>query len=342
MKMMTNFDRLWSEMETEAEALSGRGILKRRISSDGRCPMFLGIRQPENRRAFIIHVAKDVAPLPEVLPISKGFDFEVLIAGDEDRDEDVSIILSAARADYHEVFAAICDDIFTKLWNLTGSRDAVNSLLKRMRLWQIFFEKQAGEGLSREAQIGLYGELHFLRRFVLSLRIDEAVLRSWMGSIKRQHDFQFGSLSVEVKTSSAKQHQTLHIASEQQLDESLVARLVLFHLSVSLVENSKDTLPAIIDDIRQTLAGSEASVEQFDNMLLERGFSDAHCHLYEHTGYSIRRSGFYLVHDEFPRIKEDELRGGVGDVKYSISLNGCSDYAVSEDDFVNELRRALQ
>lgn len=339
---MTNFDQLWNELETEAGTLSGSGTLKRRINGDGQCAMFLGIRHPGHRRAFVIHVPKDIAPLPEALPMSKGFFFDVLIAGDEERDEDVSIILSAARPDYHEVFAAICDDLFMKLRALSNSRDLVKTFLNRVRLWQIFFEKQAGAGLSDEAQKGLYGELYFLKNFLLPLRADKEALQCWMGSAGRQHDFQLGTLSVEVKTSAAKQHQTLRIASEQQLDDTLVERLFLFHLSVSLVENGSATLPALVDDIRQTLAESVSTVELFDNVLLERGFSDAHRHLYEHTGYSIRRSGLYAVHDGFPRIRENDLRTGVGDVGYSISLDGCSDYVVDEDDFKNDLSGALK
>src|SRR5690606_277623 len=166
--------------------------LKRRISA-GRCAMFLGIRHPGHRRAFIIHVPKEVAPLPEALPQSRGFLFDVLIAGDEERTEDLSIILSAARPDYHEVFAAICDDLFTKIDGQTGTREVVKTFLNRVRLWQLFFEKQAGAGLSDEAQKGLFGELYFLQRLVLPRLPEKDALHCWMGGADRQHDFQFGS-----------------------------------------------------------------------------------------------------------------------------------------------------
>lgn len=342
MKTMTNFDQLWNELESEAGALSGPGTLKRRINDGGQCAMFLGIRHPGHRRAFIMHVPKDIAPLPEVLPVSKGFFSDVLIAGDEERDEDASIILSAARSDYHEIFSVICNDLFMKLRASPSSRELVKAFLNRVHLWQIFFEKQDGTGLSDQAQKGLYGELHFLKYFLLPLGAGDETLRYWMGSAGRQHDFQLGTLAVEVKTSAAKQHQTLRIASEQQLDDSLVQRLYLFHLSVSLIENSPATLPALIDEIRKTLSDSVSAIDFFDNLLLERGFSDAHRELYERTGYSIRSSGVYEVRDEFPRITEDDLRAGVGDVGYSISLDGCSDYAVDEDNFKDDLAGALK
>jgi hypothetical protein len=152
-----------------------------------------------------------------------------------------------------------------------------------------------------------------------------------MGAESRQHDFQFGKLSVEVKTSSAKQHQVVHIASEQQLDETLVEELYLFLLSVSLVENSESTLPALVDEVRTAIVGRADDLDLFDSIVLARGYSDAHRALYEHTGYSIRRSAFFHVRDNFPRIIEADLREGVGDVAYSISLDACAEYAVPAD-----------
>lgn len=339
---MKNSDQPWSDLEREASTVTGFGTLKRRVSASENREMYYGIRLPDRRRAFILHVPRELAPLPEILPESKGFVFEVLVAGDEERVEDLSIILSAARSEYHEVFATICDDLVEKLSTSASASDHVRIFVNRMRLWHAFFEKQGGGGLSEEAQQGLYGELYFLKEFMLPHRKDEKAIRCWTGSVGRQHDFQFGALSVEVKTSASKRHQVLRISSEQQLDDSLVDRLVLFHLSVSLVENRATTLPAIIDEIRQILVRSALALELFENALLVRGYSHAHRTMYQRTGYSVRSFGIYQVYDEFPRVREGDLLPGVGDVFYSITLDGCSDYALDEKEFCKTLAEALK
>lgn len=332
---------LWKELEDEASEMDGHGILKRMVGTKRSCPMFFGIQQPGMRRVFMLQLPKDSAPLPESIPESKGFQFNVLIIGDEAQDDHVSVILSASKAGYNEVFVSIADDLFSKLNTLENRKEIVSTFLNRVLLWQSFFEKQDSEGLSEDAQKGLFGELFFFKNHVMPTFPDEVPLRYWLGSKNRQHDFQFGSVSVEVKTTSSKQHQKLHIASEQQLDETLVSELYLFYLSVSIVQHSDTTLPALVDDIRDTLRAKMAALELFNSILIERGYLDIHAPLYTTTGYSIRNSSFFLVEKDFPRILEGDLRKGVGDVKYSIAVDMCSDYIVSEVQFLDHLKEAL-
>ena len=340
--MKTIFENLWNELETEAAVISDKGILKRMVGEGDVCPIFLGIKKPGMERAFILQIPKEISPLPEMIPESKGFDFTVLISGEEIYLDNVSMILSSSKSDYNEIFSSISEDLYSKLNILKNKKAIVNLFLNRVRLWQAFFEKQCTEGLSEDAQKGLYGELLFLNRYVLTQKFPyDSLLGFWTGPRNRQHDFQFGTLSVEVKATSSKQHQKLHISSEQQLDETLVEKLYLFFVSISLIENNAATLPALVNEIRNMLTDNAAALTLFNNTLLERGYLDAHQVKYEHTGYSVRNSRFFLVQDEFPRIKETELRKGVGDVGYSISVAECSNYEVSADAFVDELQGAL-
>ena len=334
-------EALWENLAHDGRSYGGSGTLKRRIAPASACPLFLGIRQPGLRRAFILHVPQSIAPLPEALPHSRGFSYDVFVAGDETNPGELSVVLSASDASYNDVFAAICEDLTGKLSPLTTSREIVREFLNRVRLWQIFFEKQGGEGLPPEDQRGLYGELWFLKEFVLAERADETALSFWRTEGPSQHDFQFGPLSVEVKTSAARQHQALTINGEQQLDETLVDRLCLFYLSIAVVENSVATLPALVDEVRMRLAHSTAAQDRFTSMLLARGYSDSQSQLYERTGYTIRRSGTLEIRDEFPRIRECDLRPGTGEVTYSIALDVASDYVLDEAQFRTELRGLL-
>tara|TARA_B100000315_G_scaffold65392_1_gene59357 strand:+ start:879 stop:1901 length:1023 start_codon:yes stop_codon:yes gene_type:complete len=336
--MKMRFEKLWEELEIESANSGGAGILKRMLGSESACPMFLGIKMPDLTKVFILQVPKNVAPLPENIPESKGFSFDVRVVGDERYSGNVSLILSSSNTDYNEVFSSISEDLFPKLNGLENKREVVCTFLNRVRLWQTFCEIQNPEGLGEDAQKGLYGELFFLDSYVLVGDSGyEPKVNTWLGPRNRQHDFQFGSTVVEVKTTSLKQHQKLQIASEQQLDETLVDRLYLFYLSVSLIENNDDTLPALVSKIRRKLHQEIAARGVFDNALIERGYLDTHESKYSRTGYSIRDSKIFLIADDFPRIKEEELRNGVGDVKYSILVAECSDYEMPESDFVKEL-----
>ena len=43
--------------------------------------------------------------------------------------------------------------------------------------------------------------------------------------------------------------------------------------------------------------------------------------LYNNTSYIVRNESFYHVTNNFPRVEENELRKGVGDLKYTIILS---------------------
>ncbi|MCY1176127.1 hypothetical protein D9M73_163880 [compost metagenome] len=262
--------------------------------------------------------------------MSRGLHFTVQITGDEILPDHASLILSSSAVGYNEIFASITEDLYSKLHPLTRRKEVIAGFLTRVRLWQVFFEKQGDDGLSEEAQRGLYGELRFLKDHVFASaeNLEKAVL-SWTGPRSRQHDFQFGSAAVEVKTSASKQHQKLQIASEQQLDETTVGKLYLYYLSVALIETGADTLPALVDDIRTRLSLQTGALSEFDNLLIEAGYVDSHRAKYEPTGYSIRESAVFLVENDFPRIRESDIRSGVGDVKYSISVAQCRNHEVS-------------
>lgn len=335
------FKDLWTDLGASASHKSGPGTARRLVGLNAICPMFIGVKAPELLRTFTLEVPRDSAPLPDIIPVSRGLNFMVQIKGDEILPDHASLILSSSAVGYNEIFASIAEDLYNKLHALTKRRDVIAGFLTRVRLWQVFFEKQGDDGLSEEAQRGLYGELRFLKEHVFSSaqNLEKAVL-SWTGPRSRQHDFQFGSSAVEVKTSASKQHQKLQIASEQQLDETTVGKLYLYYLSVALIESGSDSLPTLIDDIRAYLSSQSAPLSEFDNLLIEAGYVDSHRAKYELTGYSIRESAVFLVEDDFPRIRENDIRSGVGDVKYSISVAQCRSYEIPVSELAVSIKEA--
>ena len=325
----TMFKDLWIDLDASAINKTGAGTVKRLVGLDAICPMFIGVRAPGMLRTFILELPRDSAPLPEIIPASRGLYFTVQITGDEILPDHASLILSSSAVGYNEIFASIAEDLYSKLHALTKKREVIAGFLSRVRLWQAFFEKQGDDGLSEEAQRGLYGELRFLKdhAFASAHNLETAVL-SWTGPRSRQHDFQFGHAAVEIKTSASKQHQKLQIASEQQLDETTVGKLYLYYLSVALIESGSDNLPSLVDDIRASLSLHTGALSEFNNLLIEAGYIDSQRSKYDSTGYSTRESAVFLVEKDFPRIRENEIRAGVGDVKYSISVAQCRNYEI--------------
>jgi hypothetical protein len=71
--------------------------------------------------------------------------------------------------------------------------------------------------------------------------------------------------------------------------------------------------------------------------LFEVGYLDKHESFYQDRFYQTRNENYYKIENEFPRIKESELRNGISDVKYSIILAMCNEYLVFENQVFNIL-----
>jgi hypothetical protein len=75
--------------------------------------------------------------------------------------------------------------------------------------------------------------------------------------------------------------------------------------------------------VENFLVNDVVELNSFRFKLFEVGYFDIHQPIYRDTGYNIRQESIYKVEGEFPRIKESEIRNGVGDVKYSIVIADC-------------------
>lgn len=334
-------EELWNELETEAQGIAGSGILKRMIAPDSACTIFLGVQRPSLNRLFMLQAPRNLMPLREEVPEFRGFDLTVQLTGEE-ADTHATFMLSATDRTYNEVFSAMVENLYQGVRECLDDRQIVRTFMDRLLQWQEFFEKNDINGMSEEAQRGLYGELYFLRKNLFSASENyTAGVMSWTGPKNRQHDFQFGDIAVEVKTSNAKQHQKLLISSEQQLDESLIGSLFLYHLSLSSVENHPDTLPSLITDIRNTLLPIYKASSAFEAALLERGYLNTHAWIYGKTGYVIREENMFRVAEDFPRLTERDLPTGVGDLTYSISVSECKKFIVSLGEAMTQILRSM-
>jgi hypothetical protein len=117
--------------------------------------------------------------------------------------------------------------------------------------------------------------------------------------------------------------------------------MFVFHLSLSLVDNLPNTLPALVAGLREILRANYMAVALFEQGLLERGYLDTQAWRYQKTGYVIRELNAFRVADGFPRLTERDLPPGVGDLTYSISIAECRKFAVSIEDVILQIQKGL-
>jgi hypothetical protein len=349
-------EQLWLEMEAEAGA--NVAWLTRFARPQTGHPLLVALEQTTRARALLVPVSKAALPPRREWPECRGLEMISVALGSQPH---LGVRLrDPACAD---VFTALAEDVAPRVASASGAKQAAAELLGRLRRWQQFLTT-AREAMSIEAQRGLWGELHVLRTHLLPALDPAATVAGWKASAAAHQDFQFSGGAVEVKTTAAKQPQSVRITSERQLDDTGVGALFLhvvvvderevessrrgdealipltpalspsdgareFKMSLltSVATKSGQSLPALIADTRADLSADPVALAAFNDRLLDRGWLDAHASRYEGRRWTVRDERTYQVRRGFPRLVEVDLPTGVGDVNFAVSLAACEPFA---------------
>ncbi|MBW4553382.1 MAG: PD-(D/E)XK motif protein [Aphanocapsa sp. GSE-SYN-MK-11-07L] len=327
-----SISELWSELERNIQQ-DRSGYVTRRVRPNSLCDLRIAVIEPQGTRALLLRVRRTVAELIREYPKSEGFQIQLVQLSD-DSPNYVTLQLALAQRRYSDIFTALVDDVIAGVAEKITEETGLEQFVVRLRRWQAFLRVNQPEGLSEIAQQGLYGELWFLRQVVLPHLGLLNGLRCWTGPKGTQQDFQFPRCAIEVKTTSAKQHQKLAIASERQLDDTGAGTIVLLHLSLDVRQGQGETLPEIVASVRSLVAGDAIARDELENLLFEIGYLDIHATRYENIGYTIREHNYFKVGTDFPKIIESDLRNGVGDVRYTIGVAECKRFSILESEVI--------
>lgn len=333
--MKFNFSEIWTDIEQDAIRNPGPHYPVRRIIPESSLDAFIGVDVPDNRRIFALEVNLDALSSVTDLPAFKVIEITKRDSVTSQSDK-AALLITLKVPRFSDVFSVLIEDIATELSTKTDESEALSIAVSRLIEWQQLIESGGHDGLSNEAARGLYGELYLLQTHLI-VNFGSKAIFGWKGYSASQQDYYYSGDAVEVKTTKAKQHQKLTVASERQLDESTLGRLFVYHLSVDEHPGNDNTLPSIIEKLRKEIATDGEAKAYFEDALLQLGYLDAQVKLYDQTSYEIREENLFAVTGEFPRIVEKDLRQGVGDVSYSVNVAECKHFSVDFSE-LNSLR----
>ena len=318
-----NLTQDWNHLESSFSISLTAARLQRRIRPESRHDFFLGLEMPTMNRMLIFQAPSSALNRQAEIADSRGL---AVRFGFGAADSIAEILLVLTEPDLASLFDLLIQDLVDTVEDSSSDRSAATAFLARLRDWQDLFAKLSGRGLSKRHQQGMWGEIWALMQAIEpAVGMVEAVA-SWQGPMGSAQDFEFESMSVEVKTRVGNSHQLL-ISSEKQLDVPEGTDLALLALSLDSRRGHGQSLPTMVRDCRE--AASKAGCrEQVDNRLSMLGYADHEADLYDGTRYSVRSFDCYRVGPGFPRIGPEKLAVGVTDVRYSISLAACADYKI--------------
>ncbi len=246
-----------------------------------------------------------------------------------DGGSDERIVIRLTDPEQRDIFLRFCRDIVDATALAQTEEQAVERFLARTWRWHRLLQGGRDKRLGDDEQRGLIGELIVLERHLLPALDALDAVRCWTGPLDAPHDFEITRIHVEAKARGSATPRVV-ISSEHQLESGNADRLFLHVTEVTTAaEGGPDavTVTDIATRIRLALAGRDmAAVDIFEERLGAVGFDWTDD--YSDKSWLVGQEALYEVGEGFPRITSAMVPGGVGNVKYVISLPECEEYRV--------------
>lgn len=234
------------------------------------------------------------------------------------------------------LFSALVDNFLSALLEADPSADSASVLLDRMSLWRRLFEEMAFDGLSPDAQRGLFAELQFMSEMLLTTLAPTLAVSAWKAPTRTSKDFAHNSVAIEVKSRLKKGPSKVRISSENQLDEA-GHNLFLAVIVLDPESGGGESLPELVKRLRMQLAVSGVAMTTFDDQLIRAGYLDIHCQHYEGTRY-VPSTALFRIAPGFPRVVPSDLPPGVSHINYDLDLISAASFAVGPTVLTDALR----
>jgi hypothetical protein len=313
-------------LKTAKENGQGKSRLARRLKMDNGAVIIFAVDKITS--AFELYVQIEKTSDNISFPHWKGVSIGTATLPEYGDSLGVCIFLKQSEQSEGYIFEIIVEDLrvaIEQLQNLKSIMDCFSIVLTK---WRNFFLLEKEVQLSKERELGLLGELSLLKQLI---GIYGAVAISfWTGCNDETHDFYILGNAVEVKATAQKAPYKASVSSEYQLDtQDVLNDLYLQFYAFRKSESDGVTLPEVVHDVESLLILDTAYLQQYHEKLQRYGYFPPCAELYR-TGYFAREESLYKVSGGFPRIERSRLEVGLSNVAYSISLDMCQKFLITE------------
>jgi hypothetical protein len=326
---MIDYRKIWRSINDESQRGTAKTQIARRISPKSIIPVFLATDVKRGIRLLYICLEQSHDIVTEDLPRFRGLEISFITTSIGQFKNAGFLKFTQSIPDSDNIFELVISDICDKIINIQNNQNLNIVLNKVLNEWKIFFDKQENEILSVAAQTGLVGELIFLKDYLFQKYSSSESLIYWSGSDKTNHDFQIKSNAVEIKTTTSKHHKKIIVSSERQMDNTGLDHLFLAVFSLNLHNNMPDkTLSSYIKEIYSLIQDDPVSTFQFQIKISKYGYNELSEQKYN-IGFSLSEVKFFEIRDGFPRLLQNNLPDGVGDLKYSVVIAACTPFEIT-------------
>ena len=226
-----------------------------------------------------------------------------------------------------QFFNNFIDGFEKTIKNSDTGKEVVDKINKALRDLIKMAEKEMD--LSITGCMGLFGELLQLKELLLNGDDHKSILSGWNRPAPANHDFDYDSEAIEIKTVS-KDKTTVKITSAFQLEAPEKKKLYLKIYRIEAIDGSTtDSLGDLYAEVKK-LINTETSKDEFMvkciNDKLKYGGPGIITLPYKFIQIEEMK---YLVDQEiFPRINRHALPGSISNISYRIDLSAIEAFKI--------------
>ena len=227
--------------------------------------------------------------------------------------------------DAKKVFFTFCANLIDAVTDIYDEQKALYALKKRYITWKTMFRRDSANKLSREVLQGLFGELYFMKKYMLDRFGAAVAVQAWSGPDFRSKDYAVDTEWFEVKAVGANTS-TVHISSLAQLSSDHDGHLIVIKAEAmsDQFSNGESSIGELFDYIFAQI-NDETAEGIFLSKLSAFGFDSSDESFM--SKFDVKSMTAYKVSGDFPRLTEKDIaRPEICDVSYSLIINSLKDY----------------
>jgi Putative PD-(D/E)XK family member, (DUF4420) len=309
-------------------------LLERRPSTGSRltvlvaCPqltndVLLGVDSGKRRSVLLRIPAGEPSALSE--RSSRGIAANTVEMLDEAGQSGVFVEIACLESQGHAALSTLAVELAEAV-NAGASIGRIRLVQNLLAKWRRFWSGASLGTLSTEQQLGLFGELWFLKEWLIPAVGATRALGAWRGPTGSRNDFEAEAVAIEVKT-TARVDAAHVINGLEQLLEPPGGSLFLFALSVRDEASGNATLAGAVEQLRGLLHTDHLALSRLDVLLDSAGYDDRFAAEYARRVFRIRSEALYKVDSHFPRLVPMSIVGGlpagVATVSYDLRLEAA-------------------
>jgi len=252
--------------------------------------------------------------------LSNGFQMSTQQLVDPTSKEELSFIELSNVGNIDVIlFGAFLDELLKSIE--IGEGLLIVEIKNLLAKWKSMLSLDTEKIMSLNSVIGLFGELLVLDFLVNEMKM--ATLDNWVGPNGNRHDFEFLRHSIEVKSTTVKNGNEIHVSGVTQLEPYPEKIVTILRIKLEIEPNGV-SLPQLIQ--KMTTADSMDS-EKFLEKLSKVGYkSDKEDH-YAPICFQPIEFQIIPVDSKFPRITAKSLKvidpaARIKDVEYIVNVSG--------------------